>query len=210
MKLFKAITIAIFLLIIVVISLNTIGFFSTTIVTTNPNLNNNSTSSNFENHTINSTITIVNNDTTTNPDIPPVGNNAINDLNWSDYPVVDLIGVHTNEVSGPNSIINHSFICFEIDVNIKNPDNTDELYREMAGIVVEIRQIIGPNSSPEVWGLVNGIDSYHVYMMPYDDRIYAIDHYHPFAYKNNVYLLPGDDIYNHHTYTIINNSVIEP
>ncbi len=80
----------------------------------------------------------------------------------------------------------------------------------MAGVAIEMRQMLGPNSSVNVWGLVNGIDSYHVGMLPYENRVYAIDHYHPFAYKNDIYLIPGADIYDYHSYTIVNNSVIEP
>lgn len=79
----------------------------------------------------------------------------------------------------------------------------------MAGVVIEIRQMIGPDSTPDVWGLVGGIERYHVGMMPFEDRIYASDHYHPQAYKNEIYLIPGADIYDYHSYTLINNSVVE-
>jgi len=146
----------------------------------------------------------------TNENLQPVnGDYVFNNINWSKYTNIDRICIHNNEVSGPNNVINHTHIWFSIDVNIKDPENTRELYREMAGIVMEIRQIIGPNSSPDVYGLQNGFIRYHVGMMPYEDRIYASDHYHPQAYKNEIYLIPGADIYDYHSYTLINNSVVE-
>ncbi len=125
------------------------------------------------------------------------------------YPHVEKICIHDYEIAEPNSVINHTFIVFSIDVTVKNPENPRDLYYEMAGIVIEIRQLLGPNSSPNVWGLVNGIDSYNAIMLPYDDRIYVSDHYHPQAYKNEIYLIPGADIYDYHSYTLINNSVVE-
>lgn len=111
------------------------------------------------------------------------GNDVFNSINWSRYSSIERCGVHNNEVSEPTYVINHSFLKFTIDVYIKDPENTRELFRELACIVIEIRQKIGPNSSISVVGLVDGMYSYSVDMLPYDDRLYASDNYHPQAYK---------------------------
>jgi len=111
-------------------------------------------------------------------------------------------------ISGPNGVINHSFVLYSIDITIKDPWDVQEIFKEMAGIAMEISQMIGSDSSPDVWGLVDGIDSYNAIMSPYDDKIYVSDHYHPYAYGNDVYLIPGKDIYNCYDYTIINHSVV--
>lgn len=144
-------------------------------------------------------------------DIVLVNNDhIINNINWSKYPLLEKSYISDNRVAGPNSVINHTFIVVTVRVNIKDPDNTNELYHEMAGMVIEIRQVLGPNSSPEVMGEVNGIYSYDAEMIPFDNRIFVVDHYHPQAYKNDIYLIPGNDIYDYHNYTLINNSVVEP
>jgi len=115
----------------------------------------------------------------TNSSSIPSNNFILSSINWSKYPHTGNHYISNLSYQGPNTVINHPFLKVTIEVEIKNPDDVLEVFKELSSIVKEERAMLGPNSAPELWGKANGFDAYHVGMLPYSTEIYRIDYYHP-------------------------------
>ena len=103
----------------------------------------------------------------------PAREAILDGINWSNYPLISNPYIHCHEISEPTETINHTFLYVTIVVDVNNDSDRAEVLRQLSGIVLEERKILGPNSSPNVWGRANGVWVYYAAMCPYDTKPHA-------------------------------------
>lgn len=135
--------------------------------------NNTSLETNFSNNTVQ--LDILNNSAL----LLPSNDTILSRINWSKYELIDNPRVTGSEIAKPNQIINHSFISVSVNVDIKDSNNVVGIYTELSGIAIELRNLLGPNSAPDVWGIYNGGDYFNAIICPYEGIVYRYDYYHP-------------------------------
>ncbi len=109
----------------------------------------------------------------------PDNDSVLRQIQWDKYHLLSNGRVTVNEIAGPNDVIKHSFLSTTVLVDIMDPDNVPELYRELSGLVIDQRKFLGENSGPNVWGFVNGMGCFHAVMIPYNSTVFRYDYYHP-------------------------------
>ena len=109
----------------------------------------------------------------------PDNDTIIAGIHWENYSLLGNPKVTKAAIAPPNSAINHSFITVKLAVDVKGPDNVDEIYSQLSGVVIELRHLLGPDSAPDVWGIYNGGTYFDAIVRPYEDTIYRYDYYHP-------------------------------
>jgi hypothetical protein len=97
----------------------------------------------------------------------------LDNINWSIYPVISNPYIHNYEISDPTNVIDHKFLYVVIVVEIKDAKNMTEVLKQISGVVLEERKILGPNSGPTVWGTVDGICVYYAALRPYETDVIA-------------------------------------
>jgi hypothetical protein len=139
---------------------------------------NNRDSSVINNDSINN-LSVENNSTITEDIIQnnltlPSQEYILQNINWSNYSLLQNPYLHNYEVSDPTYVIDHKFLYVVIVVEIKDAKNQAEILKQISGVVLEERNILGPNSGPTVWGTVDGICLYYAALTPYETDVCAV------------------------------------
>jgi hypothetical protein len=94
-------------------------------------------------------------------------------INWSNYSLLQNPYFHNYEVSDPTFVVDHKFLYVVIVVEINDAKNRTEIFNQISGVVLEERKILGPNSGPTVWGTVDGMMVYYAALTPYETDVSA-------------------------------------
>ena len=98
----------------------------------------------------------------------------LQNINWLNYSLLQNPYFHNYEVSDPTDVVDHKFLYVVIVVEINDPKNKTEILKQISGVVLEQRKILGPNSGPTVWGTVDGICLYYAALRPYETDVCAV------------------------------------
>jgi hypothetical protein len=97
----------------------------------------------------------------------------LQNINWSNYSLLQNPYFHNHEVSDPTEVVDHKFLYVVIVVEINDAKNRSEILKQISGVVLEERRILGPNSGPTIWGTVDGICVYYAALRPYETDVFA-------------------------------------
>jgi hypothetical protein len=97
----------------------------------------------------------------------------LDNINWSNYPLIRNPYIHNYEISDPTDVINHRFLYVTIVVEVLDARNESEVLKQLSGIALEEQKILGPDSGPNVWGTTDGVWVYYAAIMPYESDVYA-------------------------------------
>lgn len=133
----------------------------------NTTFNNSNTGSiNIENSSA-----VIENSIRENPTLPPK-EYVLQNINWSNYSLLQNPYFHNYEVSDPTFVVDHKFLYVVIVVEINDAKNKTEIFNQLSGVVLEERKLLGPNSAPNIWGTVDGVMVYNAALIPYETKMH--------------------------------------
>jgi hypothetical protein len=102
----------------------------------------------------------------------PTNDYIINNIDWLSYPNLRVGYVDQAQICEPNEIVPHKYIAVGVISEVNDGNNRTQIYEQLSGVALDLRRLCGPNSAICVFGTDHGVVAWTVTMRVYDDKVY--------------------------------------